>query len=79
MEEEYITITPDDFPKKLKVLRQEKGLTQKLLAERANVSQQTVSAIEQGKMDPSLKILITIAGILGVVLLIKAFSKKEDT
>jgi len=60
----------------IKNIRKEKSISQKELAKKANVSQQTVSAIERGKMDPSLKILLAILGVLGVSLLIKALSKK---
>ncbi len=50
-------------------LRQEHGdLTQAALAERLNVTRQTVIAIEQGKYSPSLEMAFQIAGVFGVPL-----------
>lgn len=72
----HIAITHEEFPDQLKELRIQKDLTQKGLAEKANVSQQTISAIENGRMDPSLKLLVTIAAILGVALLIGGILKE---
>lgn len=74
---ETITIIADKFASQLRQLRKEKDMTQKELAEKAQVTQQTISAIENGRLDPSLKLLITIAVALGVALLINAiFSGK---
>jgi len=41
---------------KLKVLRAERDLTQADLANKVNVSRQTINAIEKGKFDPSLSL-----------------------
>lgn len=71
---EQIPVSISEFPAQLKELRGKYGVTQKQLAEQANVSQQTISAIESGRMDPSLKIMAAIAMVLGVVLLVGAFS-----
>ncbi len=46
---------------KLKVLRAERNWSQADLAERLNVSRQTVNAIETGKYDPSLPLAFKIA------------------
>ena len=46
---------------KLKVLRAEQDLTQADLADRLQVSRQTVNAIEKGKFDPSLPLAFKIA------------------
>ena len=74
---ETITVIADKFASQLRQLRKEKDMTQKELAEKAQVTQQTISAIENGRLDPSLKLLITIAVALGVALLINAiFSGK---
>lgn len=75
-EAKVIVVSEDDFPQQIKKVRQEKELTQKELAEKADVTQQTISAIENGRLDPSLKLLMLLAGILGVSLLISVFSKK---
>ena len=48
---------------RLRVLRAERGWSQAVLADRLNVSRQTVNAIEVGKYDPSLPLAFKIAGI----------------
>lgn len=45
----------------IRTLRAERGWTQADLAERAQVSRQTINAIEQGKFDPSLPLAFRIA------------------
>lgn len=47
----------------LKDLRAEREWTQADLAERVNVSRQTINAIEKGKFDPSLPIAFRIARV----------------
>jgi putative transcriptional regulator len=46
---------------RLKVLRAERDWTQADLAQRLEVSRQTVNAIEKGKYDPSLPLAFRIA------------------
>ena len=46
---------------RLRVLRAERGWSQADLAERLNVSRQSVNAIETGKYDPSLPLALRIA------------------
>ncbi|MDJ0905597.1 MAG: helix-turn-helix transcriptional regulator [Woeseiaceae bacterium] len=46
---------------RLKVLRAERDWTQAQLAERLEVSRQTVNAIEKGKFDPSLPLAFKAA------------------
>ncbi len=46
---------------KLKVLRAERDWTQADLAERLEVSRQTVNAIEKGKFDPSLPLAFKVS------------------
>ncbi len=48
---------------RLKVLRAERDWTQADLADRLEVSRQTVNAIETGKYDPSLPLAFRIARI----------------
>lgn len=50
---------------RLKVLRAEQDWSQADLAERLNVSRQTVNAIETGKYDPSLPLAFRIAELFG--------------
>ena len=46
---------------RLRVLRAERRWSQAELAERLNVSRQTINAIETGKYDPSLPLAFAIA------------------
>ena len=46
---------------RLKVLRAERGWSQADLAERLDVSRQSVNAIETGKFDPSLPLAFRLA------------------
>ena len=50
---------------RLKVLRAERGWSQAELAERLEVSRQSVNAIETGKYDPSLPLAFRIAKLFG--------------
>jgi putative transcriptional regulator len=50
---------------RLKVLRAERDWTQADLAQRLDVSRQTVNAIETGKYDPSLPLAFRIARVFG--------------
>ncbi|MET0399427.1 MAG: helix-turn-helix transcriptional regulator [Longimicrobiaceae bacterium] len=50
---------------RLRVLRAERGWTQADLAERLDVSRQTVNALETGKYDPSLPLAFRIARVFG--------------
>lgn len=72
MNAEVIQLDVEQLPAQLRQIRSSRNITQRQLAERARVSQQTISAIEQGKMEPSLRILRAIAVVLGVALLISA-------
>jgi putative transcriptional regulator len=48
---------------RLKVLRAEHDLTQADLAEKLEVSRQTINAIEKGKFDPSLPLAFKISSL----------------
>ena len=50
---------------RLRVLRAERGWSQQELAERLEVSRQSVNAIETGKYDPSLPLAFKIARLFG--------------
>lgn len=50
---------------KLKVLRAERNWSQADLADKLNVSRQTVNAIETEKYDPSLPLAFQIAELFG--------------
>jgi putative transcriptional regulator len=51
---------------RLKVLRAERDWSQGDLAERLEVSRQSVNAIETGKYDPSLPLAFRIAALFGL-------------
>ncbi|KQM93696.1 Cro/Cl family transcriptional regulator [Sphingomonas sp. Leaf22] len=50
----------------LKALRAERGWSQQHLAERLDVSRQSVNAIETGRYDPSLPLAFRIAELFGL-------------
>jgi putative transcriptional regulator len=51
---------------RLRVLRAERGWSQADLADRLEVSRQSVNAIETGKYDPSLPLAFRIAELFGL-------------
>jgi len=51
---------------RLRLLRAERGWSQADLAERLEVSRQSVNAIETGKYDPSLPLAFRIAEVFGL-------------
>lgn len=51
---------------RLKVLRAERNWSQADLADKLDVSRQSVNAIETGKYDPSLPLAFKIAGVFGL-------------
>ena len=53
---------------RLRVLRAERDWTQADLAEKLEVSRQTVNALETGKYDPSLPLAFRIARLFGVMI-----------
>jgi len=50
---------------RLKVLRAEKGWSQQELADKLEVSRQSINAIETGKYDPSLPLAFRLARMFG--------------
>jgi putative transcriptional regulator len=53
---------------RLKVLRAERDWTQADLAQRLDVSRQTVNAIETGKYDPSLPLAFRISRVFALAI-----------
>jgi putative transcriptional regulator len=51
---------------RLKVLRAERDWSQAELADRLQVSRQTINAIERGKYDPSLPLAFKLALLFGL-------------
>jgi putative transcriptional regulator len=50
---------------RLRVLRAEREWSQAELAERTDVSRQTINALETGKYDPSLPLAFKLAAVFG--------------
>ena len=57
-----------EFHNKLYELRRQKGFSQEELANRLNVSRQTVSKWEVGESDPDMENLVAISELFGVSL-----------
>lgn len=53
---------------RLKVLRAERSWSQQDLADRLEVSRQSVNAIETGRYDPSLPLAFRIADVFGLTI-----------
>lgn len=53
---------------RLKVLRAERDWSQQDLADRLEVSRQSVNAIEKGRYDPSLPLAFRIAGLFNLAI-----------
>jgi putative transcriptional regulator len=53
---------------RLRILRAERGWSQNHLAERLEVSRQSVNAIETGRYDPSLPLAFRIAELFGLMI-----------
>ena len=49
----------------IRLLRQERGLSQEAMARRCGVTRQTINAIENNKYDPTLALAFRLAGELG--------------
>jgi putative transcriptional regulator len=62
---------------RLRALREARGWTQGALADRLDVSRQTVNALETGRYDPSLPLAFRIARLFGEP--IEAIFEPDDT
>jgi putative transcriptional regulator len=62
---------------RLRALRDAHGWTQSALADRLDVSRQTVNALETGRYDPSLPLAFRIARLFGEP--IEAIFEPDDT
>ena len=62
---------------RLRVLRAERKWSQADLAERLQVSRQSINAIETGKFDPSLPLAFKLARIFGLPIEQIFFDSKE--
>lgn len=59
---------PDAIGETLREARVQQGLSQRALARKTGISQGSISAIEKGLMDPSVRTLWLLAGALGILL-----------
>ena len=50
---------------RMRDLREEQGLTQEALAEKVDVTRQTILFMEKGKYNPSLRLAWRISAVLG--------------
>ncbi len=64
----YIITMKNNINMKLKLARVEKGLSQQELAEKVDVTRQTIGLIEKGRYNPSLNLCIKIAKSLNQTL-----------
>lgn len=71
-------IHAEKIPESFKNMRLEMELSQRQFAERFKVSQQTVSAIETGKMTPSIGLLFKVCNGAGSNILLRANEVKND-
>ena len=59
-------MTPRQFGRRLRALREARGVSQATLAERAGLTREYVNKLEAGKYDPTLGTLGRLAKALGV-------------
>lgn len=63
---------------KIRLLRQEKGITQQELAESVGVTRQTINALENARYNPSLLLAYKITTVLGKNAIEDVFVFNED-
>lgn len=63
---------------KIRLLRQEKGITQQELAESVGVTRQTINALENARYNPSLLLAYKITKVLGKNAIEEVFVFNED-
>lgn len=61
------------------ILREAKGITQRDLAERTNLSQSTIARIESGRVTPRLDTMINILLVLDATLTVVDFDEHRKT
>lgn len=59
-------LLPSGFGKELQRMRKEKGLTQKELADAAELHPNTVARLERGEHEPTWPLVLKFASVLGV-------------
>ena len=61
-----MSLTPRQFGKKLKALREAQGLSQAALGNRSDLTREYINKLEAGRYDPTLGALQRLAKALGV-------------
>lgn len=62
-----VAVTPEQaFAKALREIRIEKGISQEALGLSANYHRTYISLLERGKMNPSLRTILSIAAVLQI-------------
>jgi putative transcriptional regulator len=64
---------------RLREHRRQSGLTQETLAHAVRVTRQTIIAIERGKHEPSVRLALDIARVLGVSIENLFWLEEEET
>ncbi|MBA4192828.1 MAG: hypothetical protein C0467_33105 [Planctomycetaceae bacterium] len=59
-------VAPSGFGERLKAIREEKGLTQKQLGEKAEVHANTLAKLERNEQEPNWPLVLKLANALGV-------------
>lgn len=62
----------------IKTVREKRGLSQRELAKRAGVTNQTVHSYEKGKIQPSAKSLINLMTAMNYVVIFRPREKLEE-
>lgn len=74
---QYAVRTPEQLPALIKGFRKQAGLTQRQLAQRLGVTQQTLSALERKADRVSVDRLLQLLGILGVEMVLQPRSHRS--
>ena len=77
-EGEWVLMKIKNFSENLKRFREDRGLTQKMLAEKIFISKSTIQGYETQKSEPTLQNLIDIATVFDVSLDELVFSEIEE-
>lgn len=76
---DYAVRTAQQLPALLQALRKQTGLTQRDVAQRLGVTQQTMSAMERNADTVSAERLMRLLGILGVELVLRELPSATTT
>jgi HTH-type transcriptional regulator/antitoxin HipB len=74
---QYAVHTSEQLPALLKGFRKQAGLTQRQLAERLGITQQTLSALERNADRVSVDRLLQLLAILGVEMVLQPRSRES--